>query len=239
MIIRTTAVRQIVVFSALAAMLAGCAGAPLGPTVQASPGRGKSMENFTTDQAGCKTFATSQIQGSVSASNTRAVLTSLNSNDDNAVATAAAGSANDQVLIQQQYDAAYGQCMVSKGEVVPGFGPAVAVATAAPMAPPDPLIRSAQSELIRLGYLKGGADGYSGPKTRGAISSFEQANGLPVDGSATPRLLGRLQSTPTNAAAATASAPSNWVAPTSSASVTPAAAAAPATPSGWVTPTKN
>jgi uncharacterized protein YcfJ len=150
-----------------------------------------------------------------------------------------------QMSIQQQYDNAYSQCMYSKGDQVPGYAP---VATAAPPPPtmsaaagPDPLVHSTQSELIRLGYLQGAADGYTGPKTRGAISAFEQAHGMPVDGTASPGLLARLQSTPTGTGAPTAptaSAPSNWVAPGGAA---PAAAApAPAAGSGtWVAPAKT
>jgi peptidoglycan hydrolase-like protein with peptidoglycan-binding domain len=106
--------------------------------------------------------------------------------------------------------------------------PAVAAAPA-----PDALVRSSQVELIRLGYLHGAADGYMGPKTRGAISSFQESHGLSVTGTASSTLLARLQSTPSGAAASTAgtaSAPSNWVAPTGS---TTAAAAS----SNWVAPT--
>jgi hypothetical protein len=153
----------------------------------------------------------------------------------------ASGSSYAQLSIQQQYDNAFAQCMYAKGEQVPGYAP-VAMAPPPPGPGPvssaDPMVRSTQSELVRLGYLQGGADGYMGPRTHGAISSFEQANGLPVDGSPSPSLLAKLQSTPTSAPAPTASAPSNWVAPAGSASATPAASQT-AAPSGWVAPTKT
>jgi hypothetical protein len=155
----------------------------------------------------------------------------------------ASGSSYAQMSIQQQYDNAFSQCMYAKGEQVPGFAP---IASSPPPPPPsgpvataDPLVRSTQSELIRLGYLQGGADGYMGPRTRGAISSFEQASGLPVDGSPSPSLLARLQSTPAGAPASapTASAPSNWVAPAGSpGAAPPAAGQAAAPPAGWVAP---
>ncbi len=156
------------------------------------------------------------------------------------------GSSYAQMSIQQQYDNAFSQCMYAKGEQVPGFAP-IAYSPPPPPPPPsgpvataDPLVRSTQSELIRLGYLQGGADGYMGPRTRGAISSFEQANGLPVDGSPSPTLLARLQSTPTGAPppAPAASAPSNWVAPAGSpgAPPPPAAGQTAAPPAGWVAP---
>ena len=163
----------------------------------------------------------------------------------------ASGSANAQMGIQQQYDNAFSQCMYAKGEQVPGFAP-LAPPPPPPTAAggPDSMVRATQVELIRLGYLQGGADGYMGPKTNGAISSFEQANGLPVDGSPSPGLLARLQSTPTGAPAPTASAPSNWVAPAGSPGAAPPAGSAgappppagqpaPAPASGWVSPSKT
>lgn len=159
-------------------------------------------------------------------------------------AIGASGSSNAQMGIQQQYDNAFSQCMYAKGEQVPGFAPL------APLAPPPPptaaggpdsMVRATQVELVRLGYLEGGADGYMGRKTSAAISGFEQANGLPVDGSPSPNLLARLQSTPTGAPAPTASAPSNWVAPAGAAGAAPPPAGQPASPppSGWVSPSKT
>ena len=86
--------------------------------------------------------------------------------------------------IQQQYNNAFSQCMYTKHDQVPGF------------APPWPMGRllnrlihwsaRPQSELIRLGYLKGSADGHVGTRTRDAIANFEQANGLPSDGTPSP-----------------------------------------------------
>ncbi|HEY4172656.1 MAG TPA: peptidoglycan-binding domain-containing protein [Rhodopila sp.] len=231
------------------------------------PGPGKTLDAFQADNGACKAFAADAVKGQADAANQRAVGTALLTTALGAGLGAAGGSLGgdagggaalgaaagagagtafgagnnsaDQQGIQYQYDNAFSQCMYAKGEAVPGYAP---VATAyVPSAGPaaDPLVRSTQSELIRLGYLRGSADGFSGPKTRSAISAYEQANGLPVDGSASSRLLARLQGTPTHAAAAaTASAPSAWVAPTSGApSATPASASAPAA-GGWVSPTK-
>jgi hypothetical protein len=164
-------------------------------------------------------------------------------------------SANEQVGIQVQYDNAFSQCMFAKGEMVPGFAPPApaAVATAAPAGAgygasysgassgPDPsLVRSVQAELVRLNYLQTTPDGVLGGQTRAAIGSYERANGMPVDGTASPKLLAHLQATPTGAATATASAPSGWVAPSHGSSgtpnATPASATAPAAPSNWVAP---
>jgi len=128
-----------------------------------------------------------------------------------------------QMGIQQQYDYAFSQCMYSKGELVPGYAPIASAPQPAPMravSAPDPNVRAAQAELIRLHYLSGSADGVFGPMTSNAIRAFEQAHGMPVDGAISPPLLARLQSTPTGNGAAmaapptTAAAPAGWVAPT-------------------------
>ena len=287
MVVRRPAAGHLVIAAGLVTMLAGCAATPLGPTVQAMPGPGKSFDAFQTDNTTCKGFATDQVRGQADASNQRtagavmlgtvlgagfgaAVGGSVGDAGSGAAIGAATGAgtgtaigagngANDQAMIQQQYDNAFSQCMFAKGEQVPGFAPAVAYG---PGPAADPLVRASQAELIRLGYLHGGADGYIGPRTRAAISGFEQAHALPVDGAPSAPLLARLQSTPTGATAipatATASAPGNWVAPAGSASATPtassssnwvapagspsatpASASAPAAPApAWVTPSK-
>jgi hypothetical protein len=266
MFVRRVAARRFTVSVATAALLTGCASTPLGPTVQVMPGPNKTFDAFQADNATCKGFAQQQVQGQADASNQRAVGTALLTTalgagvgavggafGGNAGAGAAVGgavgagagsaiggsnSAVDQQTIQAQYDNAFSQCMYAKGEQVPGFAPPAVVYLPSAGPAPDPLIRATQSELIRLGYLRGVADGFTGPKTRTAISGYEQANGLPVDGGPSSRLLAKLQATPTNAAAATASAPSAWVAPAGSPGATPASASAPA-PSGWVAPTRS
>ncbi len=267
MFVRTVAARRITFSVATAGLLASCAATPLGPTVQVMAGPGKTFDVFQMDNASCKGFAADQVKGQADAANQRALGTALLTTALGAATGAVGGSvygdagggaavgaavgagagsaigavnnSGDQQTIQMQYDNAFSQCMYAKGELVPGFAPvAVAYAPARASAAPDPMIRATQSELIRLGYLQGAADGFTGPKTRGAIESYERTNGLPVDGTTSSRLLAKLQGTPTNTAAATAtaSAPSAWVAPTSTASAAPAAA--PAAPGGWVAPTK-
>lgn len=51
------------------------------------------------------------------------------------------------------------------------------------------VIVRAQQELLRLGYDAGAPDGVVGPKTRGAIRSFQQSKGLEPDGMLTPDLV--------------------------------------------------
>jgi hypothetical protein len=224
--------------------LTGCAATPMGPTVQVMPGPGKSFEVFRSDQADCKGYAYSQVQGQAEVSNQRAAGTAVvgtvigaglgalvGSAYGNAGAGAAIGAgaglggggmvaANnqgyDQMNIQQQYDNAFSQCMYTKGDQVPGYAPpsGYAAGPASYSAAPNPLVQSTQSELIRLGYMSGGADGLIGVNTRSAISRFEQSQGLPADGAPSQTLLARMQATPVGGAPATASAPANWVAPT-------------------------
>jgi hypothetical protein len=59
--------------------------------------------------------------------------------------------------------------------------------------PPPPggpnLVYSTQSSLARLGYNPGPIDGVMGPGTANAISQFQYANRLPVDGQPSPQLL--------------------------------------------------
>jgi hypothetical protein len=272
------------------AFLAGCAATPMGPIVQAVPGPGKPFAVFQADQSSCKAFAADQVSGQVQASNQTAVGTAALTTVAGAGLGAAAGSlagaagtgaaigaglgagggmaigasnsSNDQRGIQARYDSAYAQCMIARGEQVPGYGPAgydpVRFAEPAPMAAPlpqpDPLVRATQTGLVRLGYLGDAADGFAGPKTHAAISAYQQANAWPVDGAPSPRLLARLQATPTAAAAPggwvapasasvsvppTASAPGGWVAPAAAPTAAPLSTATPAVPASWVAPARS
>lgn len=203
-------------FSAIAALavLAGCVRAPTGPTVNVLPGPGKPFAVFQQDQAGCMNLAQAQVGGEQSALNQQQVANVL-------AGTAAPGDASyAQMTLQQRYDASYSQCMYARGNQVPGYAP-VGYAVSVPSGPvADPLTRSVQSELIRLGYLHDAADGVAGPRTRTAIVSFEKENGLSADGAVSSRLLARLQtSTATASARPTTSASGNsWVAPVAGAS---------------------
>jgi hypothetical protein len=195
-------------------LLSGCAQTPLGPTVQVMPGPGKSFDAFQYDQAGCKQFAEGAVSGQAQNANNRAVgaaaigtvlgagLGAAIGGGRGAAIGAGSGavagtgfgvgsSSNDQYGIQQQYDNAFAQCMYSKGNMVPGYGPMM---VNTPTYGPDvDLTRAVQAQLIRLGLLRGGADGVMGPQTSNAISQFESGSGLPVDGVPSPQLLAQLQ----------------------------------------------
>jgi putative peptidoglycan binding protein len=204
----------------LSLLVSGCAQTPLGPTVQVMPGPGKSFDQFTYDQAGCKQFAEGAVAGQAQNANTRgvgaaAITTVLGAGLGAAIgggrgagigaASGALGgagigggmSSNEQGGIQAQYDNAFAQCMYAKGNMVPGYGPMMVNAPPPPPPPPSGnLTYAVQTQLNRLGYLRSPADGVSGPQTSAAISQFESVSGLPVDGVPSPQLLARLQATP-------------------------------------------
>ena len=58
----------------------------------------------------------------------------------------------------------------------------------------SPLVADIQGGLGRLGYDAGPADGVMGPRTRGAIESYQADNDLLVDGRASAELQAHIQS---------------------------------------------
>ncbi|MGH7056771.1 MAG: peptidoglycan-binding domain-containing protein [Acetobacteraceae bacterium] len=195
-------------------VLAACAQTPMGPTVQVMPGANKPFNAFQTDQVVCKQFAEQAIAGQAHNANMRgvgagALTTVLGAGLGAAIgggrgaAMGAAGgalggggigamaSSRGQASIQQQYNNAYAQCMYSKGNQVPGYAP-----RPEPAATYGSLTQAVQMQLIRLGYLHGAADGTLGPQTSAAISNFQRASGVPIDGEPSAALLARLQGMP-------------------------------------------
>ncbi len=125
-------------------VLSACASEPMGPTVQVMPAPGKPFEVFQGDQAVCKQFASSQIQGGVQQANNQQVGTAVVGTRLGAGLGAAIGggqgaaigagagalggpavgsgpAAQAQYDLQQRYDMAYAQCMYSHGDQVPGY----------------------------------------------------------------------------------------------------------------------
>lgn len=203
----------------LGLLLSGCAQTPMGPTVQVMPGPGKPFDAFQYDQIACKQFAEQAVSGQAQNTNMRAVggaalTTALGAGLGAAIGggrgagigaasgavggagLGALGSSGAQGGIQQQYDNAFAQCMYAKGNMVPGYGPMMVNAPPPPPMSDMDLTRAVQMQLIRLGYLRGGADGVMGPMTASAISQYESVSGMPVDGVPSPPLLARLQGTP-------------------------------------------
>ena len=137
--------RHLTIFTA-AALLAGCATEPMGPTAKVMPAPGKPFEVFAQDQAACKDFATGQTNGGAPMANlkqlgTAAVSTALGGGLGAALSgahgaqiggavgsvagggLAGRGSSVDQKGLQSQYDLAYSQCMYAHGNQVAGATP--------------------------------------------------------------------------------------------------------------------
>lgn len=213
---------RIVLVMLSAASLAACAAPPLGPMVPVTPGAGKPFAQFQDDDFSCRRFADGRVAGAAEMVNQQAAggvvlgtvvgagLGAIVGGGRGAAVGAVTGAglgtgitagqaANAQGSIQYQYDGAYAQCMVSRGNQVPGFQPAYGYQPAypAPVYAPAPgrsdLVRAVQYELNRLGYLSSPPDGVPGRQTVSAIESFEAGRGLPVDGAATQFLLDRLR----------------------------------------------
>lgn len=124
-----------------ALMLAACASTPMGPTVLALPAQGKSFDQFQMDQMTCKSYADQQVQGQADRANSTGLLEGVGGTilgaglgaaigGGHGAAIGAAGGAlagtavgastsgHEQKSIQQQYNDAYTQCMVAKGNRV-------------------------------------------------------------------------------------------------------------------------
>lgn len=132
---------KFVILCGSAVLLAACASTPMGPTIRAMPAKGKPFDQFQFEQSSCKQYATDQIQGQADRANETAFLEGLGGTALGAGFGAAVGggrgaaigaatgaglgtavgahtSSRDQRGIQQQYDDAYVQCMVAKGNLV-------------------------------------------------------------------------------------------------------------------------
>ena len=119
-------------------LLAACASTPMGPTVRALPPQGKNFDQFQSEQYNCKQYAEDQVRGQAERANTTGLIEGVGGTilgaglgaaigggqgaaigaAGGAVAGTAVGastSGHEQKGIQQQYNDAYVQCMVAKG----------------------------------------------------------------------------------------------------------------------------
>jgi N-acetylmuramoyl-L-alanine amidase len=60
-------------------------------------------------------------------------------------------------------------------------------------APDRQMVRAAQERLAALGYFPGGIDGNVGPRTRSAVRSFQEQNGLVVTGTLDPTTIAAIE----------------------------------------------
>jgi uncharacterized protein YcfJ len=131
---------------AAASLVSACAVVPPGPLVQVMPGPNKPYEQFQADDGFCRGTAQNAVAGQVEAVNNQAVGSVLfgailgtalgaavGGGRGAAIGAAAGAGAGSlygvngsqwgQLSIQQRYDIVYAQCMASRGNRVPGYGP--------------------------------------------------------------------------------------------------------------------
>jgi uncharacterized protein YcfJ len=194
-------------------LLASCATAPMGPTVQVMPNPNKPFQNFQQDQESCKQYAQAQVAGQADAANKNAIgaaalgtllgagLGAAVGNNQGAGVGAATGmiagtsvgagsSQNAQMSIQTQYDNAYTQCMYSKGNQVPGAMPSEDGSIPPPGSMPPPPSGSMHPPHPRS--AQGGGSGMSVADAQVALNAL----GYPVgkaDGSMGPHTRSQLK----------------------------------------------
>jgi hypothetical protein len=160
--------RSLVLPVAIAALAAGCASVPTGPSVMVLPGTGKSFEQFQVDDGSCRQWAFQQVGitterattgntvggaaiGTVAGAALGAAIGAATGNPAAGAAIGAGGgllggtvvgaSAGQSAgySVQRRFDAAYIQCMYAKGNQVPvAAGSRPATYTATPAAPASP-----------------------------------------------------------------------------------------------------
>lgn len=136
-----------VLSSAAILAVTGCVSVPNGPDVMVLPGAGLSFEQFRNDDVNCQQFAVYQLDGNTpnEAAISSGVTSAIIGSALGAAAGAILGGGNGAIIgagsgllagslmgtsassvsmneVQQRYDAAYIQCMYSKGHQVPVSG---------------------------------------------------------------------------------------------------------------------
>lgn len=146
-----------------AMVLAGCVSAPSAPSMVVLPGSNKSYEQFSRDDAICRSDAQNRVNGSVQTATNNAAGTAVAGTMIGAAAGALIGAASGHAgagaaigagsgllvgssmgsnagqrssgNLQQQYDMAYKECMYARGDKVPVNYAGQQVAE--PQVPPD------------------------------------------------------------------------------------------------------
>ena len=154
--------------------LAGCATFPTGPTLMVLPGRGRTLEQFQSDDLFCRQWAAQQAggtsatapeqttaasaAGTAGGEGTRAA-TSAAVDSSSALGPAGAGSGlaggtavgldasrAEVGSVQWRYDIAYEQCMYAKGHRIPIIMQAPPQGSGTPPPPPPPGAESPPSQ---------------------------------------------------------------------------------------------
>ncbi len=148
-------------------VLSGCATVPTGPSVMVLPPQGKPFEVFQSEDTACRQWAQQQIGESPDSAGNRILATGaaigtlvgaalgalIGSTSGDAGTGAAIGAGvgllggtamatdsayGSQWELQRRYDIAYQQCMVSKGNQIPGLIQRPRRAYSPPPPPPPP-----------------------------------------------------------------------------------------------------
>jgi uncharacterized protein YcfJ len=144
-------------------LLAACATAPTGPSVMVLPGSTKTFEQFRTDDAECRQYASFQVNGTTpdqagadAGVKSAAIGTAVGAAAGGLIggrggaasgagaglvvgALAGTGAArHSQTSAQRRYDFAFQQCMYAKGHKVPVEGYALPSRAARAAVPPPP-----------------------------------------------------------------------------------------------------
>lgn len=164
---------RLIVLGSSALSLAACASTPMGPTVMVIPAQGKPFEQFQAEQSMCKQYADDQVRGQADSANTTGVLEGIGGTVLGAGLGAAVGggrgaaigagsgavvgtavgastSSRQQGGIQQQYNNAFAQCMISKGNKIeqPPPRPGRTVIYAPPPPPPTVVYTSPPPTVV-------------------------------------------------------------------------------------------
>ncbi|HEY2033706.1 MAG TPA: hypothetical protein VGH02_08465 [Rhizomicrobium sp.] len=137
--------RKIPVITATAMLLlTGCVTAPEGPSFSAMPGQGKNLQAFDRDDYDCQHYADDRVAGRVDRANDKSTANTILGAAIGAGLGAAVGDTKGAIVggtagglignassdpgykqygVQREYDAAYAQCMTSRGNLVPQPGP--------------------------------------------------------------------------------------------------------------------
>jgi hypothetical protein len=153
--------RNILTIGLIAAVLAGCASAPLGPTVAVMPAPHKPLDVFVSEDHYCRSYAEQSVGGQTHRANDNAAATAVVGTMVGAVIGAAIGGRDGAAVgagggllmgstsgagygamserqIQRSYDVAYLQCMYSHGNQIPGQYARQSTASSPPSPPPPP-----------------------------------------------------------------------------------------------------
>jgi len=136
-----TKLKMPLIAAASLSLLTACVSMPMGPTIPARPGDGKSLNEFGQDDDFCQNYASDKVAGKVNKANDQAVQRGLIGTIIGAAIGGAVGNTRGAVVggtagavvgsnsghgysqygVQREYDIAYAQCMASRGDDVPGW----------------------------------------------------------------------------------------------------------------------